>query len=499
MYPSLGRIAGPFALLGPDCKAVLKCLNPRRSSTGKLQPTRPLSPSITMTEVMTETLSHISLSSQLPTVYCLINHEDPLVQPLIEAAFRSRLSNSFYKIIRSLDEYPGGPLLQIGAKDALDLDKAFHQPRMLISTYVTRDALTRKHLLGQTYANWIVKHPTSLLKTNVKTITNLDFGPSESLYDVLDNTKIGEILQANEDKKPANRVWWMLRPDMSGGSQDLRLFSTVDELEATFEEWDAEPAETNHEAKESTDVVHEKSSSTPNDDEDCDTSARQSGGGWSSWFNITVTTEEHTDEAAPRRHVVAQRYVTRPLTFDNRKFQVSAYVLAVGALRVFVYKPMLALFAAAPFRAPWETAAAGNDLSSHSTFEGSVRQFWDLPDKPAGWKATVFAQICDITGEVFSAAATREMKAHFQLLPQAFEVYSVNFAVDCTGKAILADIHASPDFLHQTECGAKLEGMVQGLYEEVADIAVKPFYEGEGAGACSDRLVKVADLDATQV
>ncbi|EKG11431.1 Tubulin-tyrosine ligase [Macrophomina phaseolina MS6] len=455
-----------------------------------------------MTETLTRRFGHFTLSSSRPTVYCLIKHDDPAMQSLIESGFKSRLPKS-YKIIRSMAEYRGGPLLQVGSKDSLDFETAFHQPSMLISSYVTRDALTRKHLLAQVYAKRIAKHPDSLLKTNVKAIENLDLSSSTSLFDLLDDTLLGETLQSNEEKTPADRVWWMLRPDMEGGSQDLSLFSTVDELQATFDSWD-DDTEKDHAEGEQLDHAnpdHSRSSVHSPVDTDADADAFPSeSGGWSSFMHITVTTEEKVEEDKPQRHVIAQRYVSRPLTFDSRKFQVSAYVLAVGALKVFVYRPMLALFANSPFTAPWETSS-GNDLQSHSTFEGKVRLFWDLPDQPRGWKESVFNQICGITGEVFAAAGTREMKAHFQPLPQAFELFAANFAVDCTGKAMLADIRASPGFHHQTECGAKLGKMVEGLYEEVAEYAVKPFFEGESAKApkASGRLVKVVDIDSKLV
>ncbi|KAF4309687.1 Tubulin-tyrosine ligase [Botryosphaeria dothidea] len=454
-----------------------------------------------MTETITQRFAHISISGSRTKVYCLVKHDDPLMQSAIESGFKSRLPKS-YKVIKSMAEYPGGPLLQVGSKDALDFDKAFHQPRMLISSYVTRDALTRKHLLGKVYAQRIAKHPNSMLKTNVKTIENLDMTHSSSLFDILDDTLLGETLQTNEDKAPADRVWWMLRPDMEGGSQDLSLFSTVDELQATFDQMDNDGEKPHSEEEQNvhTTLDHGKNASHSDHAADVDPEAISGNGGWSSFMHITVTTEERVEEDKPQRHVIAQRYVSRPLTFDSRKFQVSAYVMAVGALKVFVYRPMLALFANSAFCAPWDTKA-GADLQSHSTFEGKVRQFWHLPDQPRGWKEAVFSQICAITGEVFEAAASREMKAHFQPLPQAFELFAVNFAVDCTGKAMLADIRATPDFHHQTECGTKLGKMVEGLYEEVAEYAVKPFFEGENAKApkASGRLVKVVDIDTRRM
>ncbi|QDS75343.1 hypothetical protein FKW77_002085 [Venturia effusa] len=149
---------------------------------------------------------------------------------------------------------------------------------------------------------------------------------------------------------------------------------------------------------------------------------------------------------------------------------------------------MLALFATEPYAAPWESA----DLRAHLTNtclqgtgqrEGSVRLFWDLDEafpnptvSKASWKTDVFSQICAITGEVFEAAA-RGMMVHFQPLPNAFELFGLDFMVDELGVSYLLEVNAFPDF---KQTGDDLKQVIEGLFAGVVEVAVKPFFAIEG-------------------
>jgi hypothetical protein len=111
---------------------------------------------------------------------------------------------------------------------------------------------------------------------------------------------------------------------------------------------------------------------------------------------------------------------------------------------------------------------------------------------PEDWRSHVFTQICETTGEVFEAAA-RGMMVHFQTLPNAFEVFGLDFLVDAVGTAWLLEVNAFPDF---RQTGDDLRDLVAGLWEGVVDVAVSPFFGIEGSDGCrNDGMVLVRHLD----
>jgi len=193
--------------------------------------------------------------------------------------------------------------------------------------------------------------------------------------------EIAHSLSQNEadDKPPSEREWWILKPGMSDRGQGIRLFSTTQELTEIFETFD------------------EDSDGGEQEEQEGDTSV--------------VTSQ--------LRHFVAQKYVHPPLLIDKRKFHIRTYVLAVGGLRVFVYKPMLALFAAREYSPPWESAG---DLAAHLTNtclqrEGSVRTFWELTEQIGEKNASdIWEKICKTVAETFEGAA-RGQRVHFQVPP----------------------------------------------------------------------------------
>ncbi|KAB2575909.1 Tubulin-tyrosine ligase [Lasiodiplodia theobromae] len=464
---------------------------------------------------------------------CLLDYEDPYVQPLIVEAFQKRLAAGSFKLINSLDEHRVGPMVQFSAYEALDFDKAIEMPNILINAYVIRKALIRKHYLSTTVSHWIVKHPESKLRNHVKSSVEFELDYAEFLDDALvEAWELQEAFRKNEDKEPKDREWWILKPGMSDRGQGIKLFSTEQELQDIFEAWEAERPDSDDEEEEE----EERQGDGPNgeateradarSDQGSETGEEAAATGDSGW-NFDPSAIQVTEEkkeyiiTSQLRHFIAQPYIHPPLTFDNRKFHIRTYVLAVGALRVYVYKPMLALFAAAPYGAPWEKTDSEEeggqpDLRAHLTNtclqgsdqrEGSVRAFWDLPDNldasstaahkelaglPGGWKEHVFSQICSVTGELFEAAA-RAMMIHFQPLPQAFELFGVDYMVDTQGNAWLLEINAFPDF---RQTGDDLKGIVKGLFEETVDVAVKTFFQLEGAKPeGTETLKQVLDID----
>lgn len=119
----------------------------------------------------------------------------------------------------------------------------------------------------------------------------------------------------------------------------------------------------------------------------------------------------------------------------------------------------------------------------------------------AGWKSQVFDQICSITASTFEAAA-RGMSIHFQPLPNAFEIFGLDFMVSVereTGelRTWLLEVNAFPDF---RQTGDDLQGLVQGLMDGVVEVGVRPFF---GLGSekewkevkVKEDMVKVLDVD----
>jgi hypothetical protein len=159
--------------------------------------------------------------------------------------------------------------------------------------------------------------------------------------------------------------------------------------------------------------------------------------------------------------------------------------LAAGALKVYVYREMLALFAARTYQSPCQNEESGPiDLAQHltntcfqdeATKSTSVYPFWSLesPGMRADWKEDIFHQICAVTGEVFEAAA-REQMVHFQAIPNGFEIFGVDFLVDSNANVWLLELNAYPDF---KQTGLELQdAIVGGLFREVTAKAIAPFF-----------------------
>jgi tubulin--tyrosine ligase len=406
-----------------------------------------------------------------------IAYEDLYVQPLILAALKARLPKESYVLVDSVDGLDT-PLLQILQYESLSFELALSHPeRMLLNAYVIRKALIRKHFLAMTVDTWIKKHPESILKSNVQPSYGFELDYAEFLDEaLLEAYELRESLEANLEKEPDQQQWWILKPSMSDRAQGIRIFSTLEELTAIFEGWEEEGEEEEEEEEEAEDLAED-------------------------------VTKAHVSTSS-LRHFVVQPYVHPPFLVENPKgvespkFHIRTYVVAVGALKVYVYRPMLALFAAKAYEPPW----SDSDLHRHLTntclqgsnpAENSVQEFWALDSTfmslSDDLKETIFSQICKITGELFEAAS-RSMLVHFQAIPCSFEIFGLDFLLDSAGQAWLLEVNAFPDF---KQTGSELDHVIQGLWEDVMDVAVKPFFEISTLDESKDSssIVKVLDID----
>ncbi|KAI6873204.1 hypothetical protein KC343_g14123 [Hortaea werneckii] len=493
-------------------------------------------------------------------IYIDLDYEDPYVQPLILSALKSRLPSELLVFVHNEENKETPPTLPDSNKkvlqwrqyESIDFDRLLDQPSTtLANSYIIRKALMRKHYLSTTIAHWITKNPDSVLTRHVKPSVEFEVDFAEFLDEaLLEAFELHESWARNAGKPPHEREWWILKPGMSDRGQGIRLFSSEEELQGIFEEWDPpSDDEEEDEDEDEGDGCH----SGDEKDEANEPTSRVNGNEISSVESPTKEGDsrggDDEDEGngiitSQLRHFIAQPYIHPPLLLPpphpcaGKKFHIRTYVLAVGALKVYVYKPMLALFAAKPYSAPGSSSSfspsnknpenqgdsspsadhddptdVNADLTGHlsntcfhqdpSTREDSVHAFWSLPSSlpshEADWKDALFTQIQSITAQTFLAAA-RTMSIHFQPLPNAFELFGVDFLVDGDeGKAWLMEINAFPDF---AQTGTELkEDLVGGLFEEVVDLAVRPFFLGEGVseeeekGDRGGRMVKCLDVD----
>lgn len=424
--------------------------------------------------------------------YALVDYEDAYVQPLILEAIQSRLDPSSYTIISTLSDLPtpSSPFLQISSYETLPFEHILsHSTTSFINAYIIRKALIRKHYLSTTAYNWTTKNPCSILATNVKPACEFEVDYAEFLDDALvEAWELQESWRKGEGLSREEREWWILKPGMSDRGQGIRLFSSEEELQAIFDEWEAERPDSDDEDED--------------EEEDGASKASEGKGKGEAEGDFIVTSH--------LRHFIAQPYIHPPLLLPGnpRKFHIRTYVLAIGSLKVYVYKPMLALFAATPYVPPWsstsdDTTSATTDLSPHLTntclqngaHSGSVLSFFSIPDSqlPLQKKEDIFSQICATTGEIFEAAA-RGMSVHFQTLPNAFEVFGLDFLVDEKGTAWLLECNAFPDF---KQTGEELRGLVEGLWKGAVDVAVGEFFglDGREGRGEEGEMVLVRDID----
>ena len=486
------------------------------------------------------------------TLYALVAYEDPYVQPIILDALKAAIPESQLKLLTaapgataptadepvSLQALLDGvgavavavagasetetatasapKVLQITPYEVIDFDYAdSHAASTVINSYIIRKALIRKHFLANTVEQWVAKRPQSVLARHVKRTETFEVDYAEFLDDALvEAFDLRTSLDANEaTDDEASRQWWILKPSMSDRGQGIRLFSTMDELQGIFDGWEAAQEDAGEEGF--------------GDDDD-----------------------DHNDAvaAADLRHFVVQPYIHPPLLLpgtDGRKFHVRVYVLCLGALRVYVHRDMLALFAATAYTPPWaveggdgdgngdeeDNVNRGPNLAAHLTNTclqdeadkgDAVRRFWDLEEPEASEnsagrpdalsiKEAIFDQICRVTGEVFEAAAVAA-PIHFQPLGHAFEVYGLDFLVSAGAPesasssssssssssapvtAWLLEVNAFPDF---RQTGTGLQDVVAHFWADTLRLVVRRQVFGQADNDADDNhggLVLVKDV-----
>ncbi|KIK47333.1 hypothetical protein CY34DRAFT_799494 [Suillus luteus UH-Slu-Lm8-n1] len=406
--------------------------------------------------------------------------------PLTESLVKRALSNLSVPIFTSLPgthEY--SKLLQWSTYDAIDHDLTHRNPdNVLSSSYTIRKALIRKHYLARCIHSYLTKHLNSVLKDAVPRTWDLEI----SYADELDEMWSDQLWDLGNEIDSSSQ-WWILKPGMADRGMGIRLFNSKDSLYQIFEEFE-EYSEDEQQIDDTSVVMSQL------------------------------------------RYFVIQEYIPSPILLDPNersrsvstsnllgnlqgyKFHLRAYFVASGALQLFMYDRVLALFAAVPYVSPTKgdgvnDAAAGNiDLTPHLTNtslqidrgEEGVHLLDELSgchilsgaDTDRGALFTpediedIKVQMGSVLAETFKAAL--EMPIHFQPLQNAFELYGVDFLVshDPTGldslgnsrifQVKLLEINSEPAI---ELTGRRLHGILEDLFVAIEQVAVLPFFRQE--------------------
>ncbi|CCF59198.1 hypothetical protein KAFR_0G01640 [Kazachstania africana CBS 2517] len=398
-----------------------------------------------------------------------IPENDYIFNP-IKSSVKKYLPN--YKIVNELPKSDSTKIFQYGDYEQLDVDRLVNNNgNYFANSYIYRKALIRKHYLLNTIENYVAKNPSSILKKAYMESYNLDLDYAEFLDDSLDES--WELKQELEKEEK----WWIIKPSMSDKGQGIRVFKTIDDLQAIFDSFDDD-----------------------DDDQDSVEETDQSG----------QFIDDNKINISQLRHFIVQEYLSNPLllpSMNNKKFHIRCYITCKGDLEVFVYNRMLALFAPTPFEKLDEIeydVTNLNNLQCHLTNtclqaknenKGlSVKEFDNIEDISEENKENIKKQIHEISHEIFKAAVTVN-RMNFQPLPNAFETYGVDFLIDDEFNVKLLEINAYPDF---KQTGDELKGLIDELFDSTVKYVVKPLLEGEKTIQESENYVKVLNHTSNQ-
>ncbi|KIO25742.1 hypothetical protein M407DRAFT_236568 [Tulasnella calospora MUT 4182] len=422
--------------------------------------------------------------------------------------------------------------------------------RVLSSSYTIRKALIRKHFLHQqTFVNYLTKHPESPLTRAVPKTWSIDIAFADELDELWADElyDLGELIDVgNEHEESALAKWWILKPGMADRGMGIRLFRTRDELLQIFQSFEED--ESSDEEEETGEEI------SKNSDEDEGNTRVSTSQLRHFVIQEYLSTPLLLDPASA--DIAGGAGSVKSTLGAGKKFHLRVYCVAIGALKVFFSPNILALFAALPYKLPGERTRADPehqrrtsanedhqseaettssqigeiDLARHLTntclqhdnpdTERSVRLLSELvgctvySENPAwnGQNLTqsdvddIVNQVSVVLGETFTAALASPV--HFQPLPNAFELFGVDFLVSHgeDGKLVVSilELNAEPA-IEMT--GPRLGWILDELFDSIAKTCVHPYFhssmgpsgqDGWGVGETRDGLHKCLEVQVRE-
>ncbi|WWD20428.1 hypothetical protein CI109_104904 [Kwoniella shandongensis] len=430
----------------------------------------------------------MSDTQQNKPLTAFVSFPSPYTQSLIVQALVSTLPALNLSLAPFPEDQP--PALQWADYDLLSFDLPHSNPtEYLISSYIYRKALIRKHQLHSTITSYLAKCQHRGVKSvladgGVPKGWTVDIQFADELDEILmdDLYELADGMRENEDKEERDRRWWILKPGFADRAQGIRMFSTEDELRAVFEEFeppssDEEDEDEEEDVDENEDEDNEGNVTSLKDTVDDSLQALAKKAAEMGFGDDDKPGPDENDEdedgtgvmTSQLRHFVIQEYMPRPVLFDiaqvanepsshpltGYKFHLRSYVLLTGGYTVHVARTMLALFSGSPFVPP--IADDGEmDLRPHLTNtclqtdaygaptppEELVKLFWELEglsglaESSSGkyeergvvtkqWLEEVFGKVGDVVAESIKAGAECGSFG-LQLMPNAFEIFGVD-------------------------------------------------------------------------
>ncbi|GEQ71685.1 hypothetical protein JCM33374_g5371 [Metschnikowia sp. JCM 33374] len=381
-----------------------------------------------------------NLSAKTSFVLITVDKDSYIFEPLSRAYEKLGIEVTTDSSV--LKEIPKNPELKVfhyGEYEDLDLDLIqSNSAQYFTPSYIYRKALIRKHYLANTIHHFVAKNPQSILTKAVPPTFQLEVDYAEFLDDSLD-----DAYELREEIEQGDKTW-ILKPSMSDKGQGIRVFRSLEQLQAIFDSFEE---------------------GVDSDDEEEEAQDEKNNG-------VIIS---------QLRHFIVQEYQDKPLLlqeYQSKKFHLRTYVVSAGDLKVFVYENILALFAETSYLSPeGEIDDSIIDLAGHLTNtclqEGNsplVASFWDLLGLEAESKAIIFEQVKEITGQLFTAASSVD-KINFQPMANAVEIFGVDFLVNEDLSVKLLEVNSYPDF---KQTGGDLKKIIDDLFESVADSLIAP-------------------------